>query len=65
MKKCSRCGKTKQLDDFYNRKQSSDGKQAHCKVCNTSKVPVGNRNGNIIATDKMVLTRLLKRISTT
>ena len=65
MKKCSRCGKIKQLDEFYNRKQSKDGKQAHCKICNTIKTPVGNRNGNEIATNKMVLTRLLKRINTT
>lgn len=64
-KKCSRCGKTKHLNDFYNRKKSKDGKQAHCKVCNTLKTSVGNRNGNELATDKMVRTRLLKRINGT
>lgn len=32
-KKCSKCGKTKSVNDFYKRKQSSDGYNWNCKEC--------------------------------
>lgn len=33
-KVCSKCGESKPLSSFYNRvKNSSDGKNSHCKVC--------------------------------
>src|SRR4051794_35638305 len=34
MKKCSKCGEVKPLDDFYRSSQSKDGRQGHCKACN-------------------------------
>lgn len=33
MKKCSKCGKTKPLDEFNNDKKAKDGKTYYCKVC--------------------------------
>ena len=33
-KKCTKCGVVKSLDEFYNRKDSKDGKQFRCKICN-------------------------------
>ena len=33
MKRCSKCGIEKNLDEFYNRKSSKDGKQPYCKIC--------------------------------
>jgi len=32
-KLCSKCNKTLPFDNFYNHKQSPDGKQSHCKEC--------------------------------
>ena len=38
MKVCRNCGKTKELDEFYNDKSRKDGKYSYCKVCaNTRK----------------------------
>lgn len=34
MKKCSKCNKTKPLDEFYNESKSKDGKGRYCKDCN-------------------------------
>lgn len=33
MKRCSKCGIKKPLDEFYKRKTSLDGKRADCKAC--------------------------------
>ena len=33
MKTCTRCGETKALDEFHNRKDAKDGKNSHCKTC--------------------------------
>jgi len=33
MKKCSICNKEKELDSFYSRKGSKDGKEGICKSC--------------------------------
>lgn len=33
MKRCSKCGEMKPLDEFHNDKWSKDGKQARCKAC--------------------------------
>lgn len=38
MKTCSRCHKSKPVDEFHNNKSSKDGKQSCCKVCNLSRV---------------------------
>lgn len=34
MKKCSRCGESKDLNEFYARKRARDGKMSSCKACN-------------------------------
>lgn len=33
MKKCTKCGKSKNLDDFYRNKSKRDGRSSHCKSC--------------------------------
>lgn len=33
MKTCTKCGQSKDLDDFYNSKKSKDGKRTECKKC--------------------------------
>jgi len=33
MKKCNKCHEEKELTEFYNRKESKDGKRADCKEC--------------------------------
>jgi hypothetical protein len=33
MKKCTKCGEKKVLDDFYNQAKCSDGKTPECKLC--------------------------------
>lgn len=33
MKKCSKCGKTKELSEFSKRTDAGDGLQSRCKVC--------------------------------
>ena len=33
IKTCSKCHETKPLDEFYNRKDTKDGKRADCKEC--------------------------------
>lgn len=33
MKKCSRCGVPKKVEEFHRRRLSSDGRQPACKVC--------------------------------
>lgn len=33
MKKCSKCGVDKSLDEFYSHKRSKDGKRSACKEC--------------------------------
>lgn len=36
MKKCTKCNKNKELDDFYNHNKTKDGKTHHCKECMTA-----------------------------
>jgi len=36
-KTCSKCGKTKPLEDFYRDKGMPDGRRGDCKVCNCRK----------------------------
>ena len=38
MKKCSRCGDEKSLDEFDNRKDTNDGKSYICKICSRIRV---------------------------
>lgn len=33
LKKCTKCGKEKELTDFHKRKRSSDGHKSSCKEC--------------------------------
>lgn len=33
MKKCTKCGKVKQLSEFNNRSSSKDGKRSECSMC--------------------------------
>lgn len=35
MKKCSKCGETKELSEFFNNKVMSDGKSNYCKKCHS------------------------------
>ena len=37
MKKCSKCGETKPLAEFYKCKKKPDGLQFYCKVCNSER----------------------------
>lgn len=32
-KRCTKCGETKPLSEFYQQKTGKDGRQAHCKDC--------------------------------
>lgn len=36
MKKCTKCNKEKELNDFYNHNNTKDGKTHHCKKCMTA-----------------------------
>lgn len=45
MKRCSKCGETKPLSEFHQRKKSKDGRQAVCKVC-TRVYDVEHRKAN-------------------
>jgi len=36
MKKCSKCNVVKGLSEFYNDCIKKDGKQSHCKLCNSA-----------------------------
>lgn len=38
MKKCNDCGAEKNIDDFCNQRENKDGKQGHCKSCNSKRV---------------------------
>lgn len=33
MKRCAKCGETKELSDFYRQAKSRDGKGSYCKAC--------------------------------
>lgn len=37
MKTCSKCNKIKDFSAFYNRKDSKDGKQKWCKICDNKR----------------------------
>ena len=37
MKKCRDCGEEKPLDEFYNDKQTKDGKHSYCKPCHSAR----------------------------
>lgn len=37
MKTCTKCGKTKPLNDFYKKADSKDGHASHCKICGKEK----------------------------
>jgi hypothetical protein len=45
LKKCSKCGETKNLDDFYNHKISRDGKRPDCKACSNDAARERRING--------------------
>ena len=34
-KKCARCGKKKDLNEFHKHKSNKDGKNSYCRFCNT------------------------------
>lgn len=35
MKRCSKCGQVKALDEFHRFVHSKDGRKPHCAICNT------------------------------
>jgi hypothetical protein len=35
IKRCTRCGETKSIDQFHCQRSSRDGKQCYCKPCAT------------------------------
>jgi len=37
MKKCYKCGEEKDISEFYNDQQRSDGKSSRCKQCEKAK----------------------------
>jgi len=37
-KRCSHCGETKPIAQFHRHAGRSDGRQSHCKACNTAKL---------------------------
>ena len=38
MKRCTRCGKVKPLDEFYRHPDTRDGRQSYCRECNRAVV---------------------------
>lgn len=38
LKLCPCCGKIKSINDFFKLNHSKDGKQQHCKLCQTSRL---------------------------
>ncbi len=49
LKRCSKCGNRKPLDDFERQKKSKDGRHSHCKACRKSyfrNYYLGIRKGN-------------------
>ena len=46
MKKCFKCGKTKELDEFYKESKMANGHFGKCKEC-SKKDSTSNRNKNI------------------
>lgn len=43
-KKCSKCGKVKDVGEFYNKKSRKDGKSSHCKCCSSESVMKWRKN---------------------
>jgi ribosomal protein S27AE len=43
MKRCSRCGKVKSLEEFYRNASASDGRQNRCRPCHVA----GNRESRL------------------
>jgi hypothetical protein len=48
MKKCSKCGETKDFTEFHNNKRTKDGKHYWCKVCARTKSAEWKRNNRKI-----------------
>jgi hypothetical protein len=44
MKKCTKCKELKSLDNFNKDSQKKDGKQSHCKKCNSDKCKLWVKN---------------------
>jgi hypothetical protein len=45
VKKCTKCGEEKSLDEFFNRDSKvRDGKNSHCKVCERLKIDEWRKN---------------------
>jgi len=52
-KQCTKCLKTKDLNDFHNDKNSPDGKVNYCKTCNKNRFKkYGKKNKKIISQKK-------------
>ena len=49
-KKCSKCGRTLSLDNFYKRTSAKDGVQPYCKECHKAscKESYQKKNGKVI-----------------
>lgn len=44
MKRCSSCGETKPLDDFYCQRKANDRKQSDCKSCQNARTRIWRRD---------------------
>jgi len=44
MKTCTHCNATKQVTEFYNKKDTKDGKMKHCKTCDKKKTALYRDN---------------------
>jgi ribosomal protein L32 len=45
-KKCSKCGETKELNDFFNLNRTEDGKNSQCKICFKAYMLKWRKNNN-------------------
>ena len=62
-KKCTKCGVVKSLDEFNNRKDSKDGKQFICKICN-KEYRKKKKNGGIKIKKRLIniIKNIIKKI---
>lgn len=65
LKKCSVCGEMKSLNDFYNKKDSKDGKSYRCKSCDNKARQNWQRNNPERAKESAHFRNIKKRYGIT